>query len=148
MVLVMLKTIKMHWWVSWWQKRGNHGNVAIVVVVKGITELWIKMGGWDQRDFISIIFSSKPPPTHFYCFPCSATTFSVFTLLPHFYLFYLFIAIFTATTFPFFSLRHHHFYRISIVSRHHIMTSHRQHRSVEKKFKIKKSSEDHTMRVI
>lgn len=47
-----------------------------------------------------------------------------------------------------FSLRHHHFYRISIVSRHHIMTSHRQRRNVEKKFKIKKSSEDHTIRVI
>ena len=59
-------------------------------------------GGWDWRDFISIIFSSKPPPMHFFCLPCSATTFSVFTLLPHFYLFYLFIAIFTATTFPFF----------------------------------------------
>ena len=44
MVLVVLKTIKMHWWVSWWLRRGNHGNVAIVVVVKGMTELWMKMG--------------------------------------------------------------------------------------------------------
>ena len=137
----------MHWWVSWWQKRGNHGNVAIVVVVKGITELWMKMGGWDQRDFISIIFSSKPPPTHFYCLPCSAKTFSVFTLLPHFYLFYLFIAILTATTFPFFLSATTTSHHISIVLRHHIMTSHRQHSNVEKKFKFKKGSEDHTIRV-
>ena len=145
MVLVVLKTIKMHWWVSWWQKRGNHGNVAMVVVVKGMTELWMKMRGWDQRDFISIIFSSKPPPTHFYCFPCSGTTFSVFTLLPHFYLSYHFIAI---TTSLLFFLHYHHHYHISIVLRHHIMTSHRQHRNVEKKIKLKKGLEDHTIRVI
>ena len=99
------ETIIMNWWVSWWQKRGNSANVAMVVVVQGITELQMRMGGWDQRDFISIILSSKPPPTHFYCFPCSATTFSVFTLLSHFYLFYLFIA----------NRHHHHRHHIPIV---------------------------------
>ena len=35
-----------------------------------------------------------------------------------------------------------------IVLRHHIMTPHRQHRNVEKKFKLKEGSEDQTIRVI